>query len=100
MDAAAPPRVAREARLPGGSCGIGAIATALEPALEAAAGHGASCVSVSLELAASPAVDSPATVEAWVERATRTLAFVAAEVTTHDGVRVASASAVFSRPGA
>lgn len=91
------PRIRREARLPeGGSpSGIGAAAAALEPALLEAAGPGAACVSVSLEFGA-PARGGSLAVEAWVERATRTLVFAAAEARA-DGAVVAAASAVFRR---
>lgn len=96
MDAGAP-RVRREVVMPAdGPCGLGAIATAFEPVLLEAAGPGASCVSVSLELAQTPPAGARLTVEAWVERATRTLVFAAAEAHA-DGVRAASTSAIFSR---
>ncbi len=96
MDAEAP-RVRREFMMSAdGACGLGAIATAFEPVLLEAAGPGASCVSVSLELARTPAAGATLAVEAWVERATRTLVFAAAEAHV-DGERAASGSAIFSR---
>ena len=89
-------RVRREARLPDGACGPAALLTALEPALLAAAGPDVACVSLSLEIAEAPGPGASLQVEAWVERATRTLVFAQAEASA--GGRLAgAASAVFSR---
>ncbi len=97
MDGEGAPSVRREVRLADGAgCGMGALATALEPILVEAAGPGVSCVSVSLELAEPPHDQRVLQVEAWVERATRTLVFAAARVQV-DGKSVAAASAIFSR---
>ena len=96
-DAGAPARVRRQARLTAHEgCGVAALAAVLEPALVAAAGPGATCVSVSLEFAKAPGGDAVLDVEAWVERATRTLVFVAAEARAGD-TPAGSASAIFSR---
>ena len=97
MEGEAASRVRREVRLPAGeACGLGALATAMEPALLAAAGPKTTCVSVSLEFARTPQAGAVVQVEAWVERATRTLVFAAAEAHA-DGERAGSASAIFSR---
>ncbi len=97
MEGEGAPRVRRTAALPeGASWGPAALAAALEPALLEAAGPGATCVSVSLEFAARPAPGAVAQVEAWVERATRTLVFAAAQARV-DGAPVGAASAIFSR---
>ena len=97
MDGEGAPHVFREARLPADDpCGIGALATALEPALLEAAGPNVSCVSISLEFARTPERGALVHVEAWVERATRTLVFVAAEAKA-DGQATGTASAIFSR---
>ena len=99
MDDEGAVRVRREVRIPAGEpCGMGVLAAALEPALLEAVGPGASCVSVSLEFATSAEPGTLLTVEAWVERATRTLVFAAAEA-RNDGQATGSASAVFSREG-
>ena len=99
MDGEGAPPIRREVRLRDGTgCGMGALAAALEPALVEAAGPGASCVSVSLEFSDPPGEESLLQVEAWVERATRTLVFAAARAHA-DGKAVASASAIFSRAG-
>ena len=99
MDGEGAPRVYREARLSTDDpCGIGALAMAVEPALLEAAGPDVSCVSISLEFARTPERGALLHVEAWVERATRTLVFVAAEAKA-DGQSTGSASAIFSRTG-
>ncbi len=99
MDGDDAPRVRREVRLPPDDpCGMGALATAMEPTLLEAAGPGVTCVSVSLEFAKSPEPGALLQVEAWVERSTRTLVFAAAEARA-DGHAVGSASAIFSREG-
>ena len=90
-------RIRREVRVPEGEpCGMGVLVTAMEPALLEAAGPGATCVSVSLEFAKPPQMGTVLTVEAWVERATRTLVFAAAEARS-DGHASGVASAIFSR---
>ena len=97
MDAeGAPPRIRREARLSAEAVfGPAALAAILEPALVEAAGAGAVCVSVSLEFAGRPAPGSALQIDAWVERATRTLVFAAAEARA-EGELAGAASAVFS----
>ena len=93
------PRVRREVLLSSDDlCGLGALATAIEPALLEAAGPGVSCVSISLEFAKAPAHGATLHVEAWIERTTRTLIFAAAEARA-DGHAAGTASAIFSRPG-
>lgn len=97
MEGEGAPRIRREARLAAGAgCGLGALGAVLEPALKEAAGSEAACVSVSLEFATPPPEAAAVVVEAWVERATRTLMFVAAEVRV-DSHPAVTASAIFSR---
>ena len=91
------PRVRREVRMTEGElCGMGVLAAAMEPALLEVAGPGASCVSVSLEFASTPEPGTVLKIEAWVERATRTLVFAAAEARS-DGHATGTASAIFKR---
>ncbi len=98
MDGEGAPRVRREVRLSADDpCGIGVLATAMEPALLEAAGPDVSCVSISLEFAKTPDPGAVLYVEAWVERITRTLVFAAAEARA-DGQATGAASAIFSRP--
>ena len=93
----AAPHVRREVALPEGEpAGLGVLATALEPALREVAGEDAACVSLALEFARAPEPGARLQVSAWVERATRTLVFAAAEGSV-DGERAVAASAVFSR---
>ena len=97
MAGEAPVRIRREVQLASAqACGIGALATAMEPALLEVAGPGATCVSVSLEFAKTPEPGTVLMVEAWIERATRTLVFVAAEARA-DGHATGAASAIFNR---
>lgn len=84
----------REAALPAGPA---AAAVLLEPLLAEAAG-GAARVSLTLDYGVEAAPGDPATVEAWVDRATRTLVFAHGRlIRTSDQVLIASGSAVFSR---
>ena len=77
--------------------GPAAAASLLEPLLAAAAGARAQAVSLTLDYGAAPAVGEPVIVEAWVDRATRTLVFAQARLVTPHGALVVSGSAVFRR---
>ncbi len=104
MDAPAPTRLSTPAvAAPGGRAA--AVTPALEAALEAAVAAerpdaDATLTSLHLDVAAATPHGAALTVTAWVERATRTLAFVSAEATLKaDGRRLAYASAVFELRG-
>jgi acyl-coenzyme A thioesterase PaaI-like protein len=84
----------QDAAFPGGPA---AAATLLEPLLASAAGVGAEPVSLTLDYGRTPAAGDPVVVEAWVDRATRTLVFAHARLTTATGDLAASGSAVFRR---
>lgn len=76
----------------------GSAAALLEPVLTEAAGPGARAVSLTLDYGA-PGVDGEAVVvEAWTDRATRTLAFLGGRVVrVADGAALVTGSAVFRR---
>lgn len=84
----------QDAAFPGGPA---AAATLLEPLLAGAAGAGAEPVSLTLDYGHLPAAGASVVAEAWVDRATRTLVFAHARLTTPAGELVASGSAVFRR---
>ncbi len=73
-------------------------AALLEPLLAKAAGPQAEPVSLTLDYGLAPATGDPVVVEAWVDRATRTLVFAHARLLNEAGDLVASGSAVFRRP--
>lgn len=77
--------------------GPAAAARLLEPALEAAAGAGVEPVSLTIDYAAQVAAGAPVTVEAGLDRATRTLAFAYARLLTKEGQVIATGAAVFRR---
>lgn len=69
----------------------------LEPLLMAAAvaeGGVAQALSVALDLPTDAAPGTPLTLDAWVERATRTLVFANAQAKSEDGTVLATASAI------
>ncbi|MFN3512293.1 MAG: hypothetical protein ACK41C_04560 [Phenylobacterium sp.] len=84
----------RQARLPDAPA---AAARLLEPLLAEAAGEGARPVSLTLDY--GPAADPGAAValEAWIERATRTLVFAGARILDAEGAVLAAGSAIFRR---
>jgi acyl-coenzyme A thioesterase PaaI-like protein len=85
----------REARL---AAAPAAASVLLEPVMGEAAGPGAALVSLSLDFGATPPADAPVVVEAWVERATRTLIFVHGRiVASAESALVVTASAVYRR---
>ena len=77
--------------------GPAAAASLLEPLLASAAGAGAEPVSLTLDYGRKPAAGDPVVVEAWIDRATRTLVFAHARLLTQAGDLAASGSAVFRR---
>ncbi|WP_374573578.1 PaaI family thioesterase [Phenylobacterium sp.] len=78
-----------------------APAALLEPALAEVSGPGAEPVSLTLDYAGAARAGVSVVVEAWVDRATRTLVFAHGRLlAAEDGALVATGSAVFRRPGA
>lgn len=87
-------RLRREAVLPAGPA---AAAVMLQPLLDALT-DGARPVSLALDYGQAGAAGDAVVVEAWIDRATRTLVFAHGRLTrAADGVLIASGSAVFSR---
>jgi hypothetical protein len=78
------------------------VAALLENALREIAGADATPTSMTVDYGSdtTPSVDVPPTTKAWIERSTRSLLFVQAEVRAADGSPVAIASAVFRRAAA
>lgn len=74
-----------------------AHARLLQPLLAEAVGPGAEPVSLTLDYGAPVAAGEPVGLEAWVDRATRTLVFAHARIVTAAGAMAASGSAVFRR---
>lgn len=90
-----PDPLSRQARFPPGPAAAAAL---LEPAVAEAAGAGVTPVSLTLDYGAAAAAGDDVTVEAWVDRATRTLVFAHGRLLSRaDGGLVATASAVFRR---
>lgn len=92
----APERLRRIAPGPTGPGPVAAFAALFEPVLAEAAAQGriVSALSTTLDIA-HPLASGEVTVEAWVERATRTLVFASAEARAADGRLAAAASSVF-----
>ncbi|MBA4795031.1 PaaI family thioesterase [Phenylobacterium sp.] len=74
-----------------------ACAVLLETALARASGEDVAAVSLTLDYGAPVAAGDEVTVEAWIDRATRTLVFAHGRVVKADGALAASGSAVFRR---
>lgn len=74
-----------------------AAARLIEPILAQVAGPGAEPVSLTLDYGVAAKPGDPVTVEAAVDRATRTLVFATARLVDARGGLIASASAVFRR---
>ncbi len=77
--------------------GPGAAAALMEVALAAASGEALAPVSLTLDYAAPLAAGEAVTLEAAVERTTRTLVFAHGRVLRADGALAATGSAVFRR---
>lgn len=85
----------REARLADAPAAAAAL---LEPMMSQAAGAGAALVSLTLDYGEAVQPDAAVAVEAWVERATRTLVFVHGRIAPQgDGPSLVTGSAVFRR---
>jgi acyl-coenzyme A thioesterase PaaI-like protein len=69
----------------------------MEPLMAEVAGPGAEPVSVSLDFGPAVAPGQALTLEAWVDRATRTIVFARGRAVTKDGAVAAQVSAVFRR---
>ena len=77
--------------------GPAAAARLLEPALAQAAGADVQPVSLTIDYATLAAAGQSVSVEAGLDRATRTLAFAYARLLTDKGEVIATGSAVFRR---
>ena len=86
--------IRRQTILPDGPA---AAARLLEPVLAEAAGAGVAPVSLTLDYAASARAGDVVSVEAGLDRATRTLAFVYGRLLTESGDVIATGAAVFRR---
>ena len=84
----------REATLPDAAA---AAAILLQPLLALAAGADAQAVSLTLDYGVPVAAGAAVALEAWVDRATRTLVFAHGRLLTATGEVAASGSAVFRR---
>lgn len=73
------------------------VAALVQSRLSALAGESARPISLSLDFGPACGVASQGRLEAWVDRETRTLAFVRARFDADDGRMIAAGSAVFSR---
>jgi acyl-coenzyme A thioesterase PaaI-like protein len=77
--------------------GPAAAARLMEPLLAKAAGAGAEPVSITFDYGPAGAAGQRVSVEALVERATRTLVFAVGRVLAADGTVLATGSAVFRK---
>jgi acyl-coenzyme A thioesterase PaaI-like protein len=93
----APTILRREATAPQGAA---AVAMLLQPVLAEAVGAEAQSVSLTLDYGAPLSAGEAVSVEAWVDRATRTLVFAHARILNRSGGLAASGSAVFRRAAA
>jgi acyl-coenzyme A thioesterase PaaI-like protein len=75
-----------------------AAASLIEPLLAEVAGAGAEPVSITLDYGPVSAAGTAVTVEAQVERATRTLVFAHGRLVSSEGQVLAAGSAVFRKP--
>lgn len=74
------------------------IAALVQARLSAMAGEGFRPISLALDFGPGGGTAMTAKLEAWVDRRTRSLAFVRAKLMAPDGQMIAAGSAVFSRP--
>ncbi|WP_304168200.1 PaaI family thioesterase [Phenylobacterium aquaticum] len=77
--------------------GAAAAALLIQPVLAQVAGDDAHPVSLSLDYGPALVPGQTVRVEAWVDRATRTIVFAQARVLAPDGALAVQASAVFRR---
>ena len=90
----APTILRRDATVPEGAA---AVAMLLQPVLADAVGADAQAVSLTLDYGAPLRAGDAVSVEAWIDRATRTLVFAHARILDRSGALAASGSAVFRR---
>jgi hypothetical protein len=90
----APTILRREATAPDGPA---AVAMLLQPVLAEVVGAGGQSVSLTLDYGAPLKSGEAVSLEAWIDRATRTLVFAHARILTRSGALAASGSAVFRR---
>ena len=76
------------------------VAAIIQGRLSEVAGSGLRAVSLSLDFGPAWGSAEVGRLEAWVDRRTRTLAFVRARLTASDGRMIAVGSGVFSLPAA
>jgi hypothetical protein len=94
---AAPNILRREATVPQAAA---AVAMLLQPVLAEAVGAEALPVSLTLDYGVDLDAGEAVSLEAWVDRATRTLVFAHARILNRSGGLAASGSAVFRREAA
>lgn len=73
------------------------LSVLMDPLMAEAAGAGAEPVSISIDYGPAAQAGTPVSLEAWVDRATRTIVFARGRVLTADGGVAAQISAVFRR---
>ena len=76
------------------------VAAQVQSRLSELAGEGARPVSLSLDFGPACGEAREGRMEAWIDRQTRSLAFVRARLSAADGRMIAAGSAVFARPAA
>ncbi|MCA3721276.1 hypothetical protein [Phenylobacterium sp.] len=93
-----PPPQSNEARLTSAPSDAAGVAALVQARLSELAGEDVRPVSLALDFGPACGKAGAARLESWVDRRTRSLAFVRARLTTLDGLVIAAGSAVFSRP--
>lgn len=94
MPEVSPPILAENLAVPEGSAAAAAL---IQPQLARAAGDDAQAVSLSLDYGPALVPGQIVRVEAWIERATRTIVFAQGRILGPDGALAVQASAVFRR---
>lgn len=94
MESAVAERLRRDAVAPPGP---GAVAALVEPPLLELAGPGGAVVSMTADFGRAMRGGEPVSVEAWADRATRSLVFAQAELRAADGAVLAHVSVVLQR---
>ena len=94
MSEVSPPILAQTLVVPEG---VAAAAALIQPALAQAAGDGAQPVSLNLDYGVALIPGQTVRIEAWIERATRTIVFAQGRILGADGALAVQASAVFRR---
>lgn len=93
-----PPPQSHEARLAAAPSDAAGVAALVQARLSELAGDDVRPVSLALDFGPACGEAGTARLESWVDRRTRSLAFVRARLTTPDGRVIAAGSAIFSRP--